>query len=159
MEPEAKCPCGTGKTYGDCCAPFHEGAALPGAPEALMRSRFCAFVTGNVQYLLDTRHPSRRRADDHAVIGETVRDTRWLGLKILAASPVTGDRGEVEFVACYEARPMGQVHERSVFVREDGRWSYLDGRQLPSLVLGRNDDCPCGSGRKFKKCHGAGSGG
>ncbi|MGQ3058914.1 MAG: SEC-C metal-binding domain-containing protein, partial [Nevskia sp.] len=31
------------------------------------------------------------------------------------------------------------------------------GQPVRSVKTGRNDPCPCGSGRKFKKCCGAGS--
>ena len=120
-----------------------------------MRSRYTAFCTGNVDYLIATRHPSERQADDHRQLVATIRDTAWLSLRLLATTQVArGNRGVVEFTAFFLTHEsVGQLHERSTFVREAGRWYYLHGVQLPPVTLERNDPCWCGSGRKFKQCH------
>jgi len=122
-----------------------------------MRSRYTAFCRGDVDYLLATLHPSARQPDDRSQLVATIRETTWLGLRVLAVSqPAHGDRGTVEFVAFYQPKQrnsMGQLHEKSTFVREEGRWFYRDGVQLAPIVIARNDPCWCGSGRKFKQCH------
>jgi len=149
------CPCGSGLPYGGCCAPFHLGTALPATPVALMRSRYSAFVLGLADYLEATLHPEARRPEDRVALEETLGTVRWIGLRIVASLPPEAERGEVEFVAFhFENGQVAQLHERSLFLRQAGRWSYRSGKMLPSLPLGRNDDCPCGSGKKFKKCHG-----
>lgn len=149
------CPCGSGLPYEGCCAPFHLGTALPAAPVALMRSRYSAFALGLADYLEATLHPEARRPGDRAALEETLGAVRWIGLRILASPQPEEERGEVEFVAFHlENGQVAQLHERSLFLRPAGRWSYRSGKMLPSLPLGRNDDCPCGSGRKLKKCHG-----
>ncbi|MGW6173578.1 YchJ family protein [Arthrobacter sp. NPDC055138] len=118
------CPCGSGHTYGQCCRPFHRGDAEAPTAEALMRSRYTAFVAGDVDYLLRTWHPETRPAGlelDSALA--------WTGLQILRTRRGgESDRaGTVEFRATY--REGGQEHaqqEKSTFVCEDGRWVYRD---------------------------------
>ena len=120
-----------------------------------MRSRYTAFAKGAVEYLIATHHPAQRQPDDDHVLRVSLRDTTWLSLRVLTAPPIRGDKGVVEFVAFYRNQgTLGQLHERSNFVREAGRWYYVDGLRLPTVAMGRNDPCWCGSGRKMKQCHG-----
>lgn len=121
--------------------------------EALMRSRFSAFVLKNADYLVATWHPSTRPV----ALDLSSDTTVWQHLKIIACDEgrECDSRGEVEFAAYFEG---GQLHERSRFLREEGRWYYVDGEILPPLTeakVGRNASCPCGSGRKFKRCCGS----
>jgi SEC-C motif domain protein len=122
----AACPCGSGQTYAACCGPLHAGEPAP-APEALMRSRYAAFVMMNEPYLLATWHASKRPksvAFDPA--------TKWLGLKVVVAAVVGDDAGEVEFIARFRigGGSASRLQERSRFVREAGRWYYVDGQFL-----------------------------
>lgn len=123
-----RCPCGTGLTYAECCGPLHDGTATAGTAEQLMRSRYSAFAVGDPAYLLATWHPSTRPRTldlDPAV--------RWTGLDVLAGSGGTllAAEGTVEFRAHHLVDgSAGVQHERSRFVREDGRWRYLDGVSL-----------------------------
>lgn len=119
-----------------------------------MRSRYSAFVGQNATYLLETHHPSTRTADLAQGLDHTFRTTCWIGLRVLGSGmdPQDPDRGWVEFAAYHEG---GQIHERSRFARADGNWTYLDGVHLAALAVDRNGPCPCHSGRKWKKCHGA----
>ncbi|MGZ9825385.1 YchJ family protein [Tsukamurella ocularis] len=96
--------------------------------EALMRSRFAAFRDGDADWLLATWHPSTRPAELDLDEG-----VRWRGLQIVDTVDGTGtDRaGIVEFRATYVADgEFGVLHERSRFVREDGRWFYVDGEHF-----------------------------
>ncbi|WP_440225145.1 YchJ family protein [Dokdonella sp. MW10] len=116
------CPCGRAAPYAACCARWHAGAPAPDA-EALMRSRYAAFVLGLSDYLLATWHPGQRPANLALDTGTT-----WLGLEV-RRHVADGDRAEVEFVARFRhggGRAVRQ-HETSRFVREDGRWFYVDG--------------------------------
>jgi SEC-C motif-containing protein len=117
------CPCGSGRRYSQCCQPWHDGAAAPTA-EALMRSRYTAYVLGMEGYLLSTWHPSTRPEKlDLQAEGQP----KWLGLTVKLHLPA-GDAAQVEFVARYREGGRGhRLHEISRFVREDGRWSYVDG--------------------------------
>lgn len=118
------CPCGSGQAYPACCGRWHDGAAAPTA-EALMRSRYSAFVLGLEPYLLTSWHASTRPAS-LGLAEET--GTKWLGLEIRRASQPDESHATVEFVARYRIAGRGhRLHEISRFVREDGRWFYVDG--------------------------------
>ncbi len=120
------CPCGSARSYDRCCGPYHAGPLRFGAPtpEALMRSRYCAYVLALHDYLLQTWHPSTRPA----VLAVDPPGLRWLGLQIRRHALQDADHGSVEFVARSRLAGRGQrLHETSRFVRENGRWYYLDG--------------------------------
>ena len=120
------CPCGTGDPYADCCGRWHAGfrhLAAP-TPEALMRSRYTAYTLGLTDYLLATWHPSTRPTRSTRVDPQV----RWLGLEVRDTAMRDADHGTVEFVA--RSKLGGRAHrlrETSRFVREDGRWYYVDG--------------------------------
>ncbi|WP_310600456.1 YchJ family metal-binding protein [Desulfobulbus sp.] len=154
------CPCGSGLGYGQCCGPLLAGRARARTAEALMRSRYTAFVERNQAHLERTWHPSTRPADL-----ALATQPNWCGLRIVATERggEDDDQGLVEFVATALAgTEVITLHERSRFVREEGQWLYVAGRivepdQGPAACggrIGRNDPCCCGSGRKFKKCCG-----
>ncbi|MFF8397936.1 YchJ family protein [Streptomyces sp. NPDC016172] len=115
------CPCGLPESYEACCGRFHSGAAAAPSAEALMRSRYCAFVQGDAGYLLRTWHPRTR-----PVTLELDPGMRWTGLEILGTSGGSAfhSAGTVEFRASYRG---GSLHERSSFERFDGAWVYVDG--------------------------------
>ncbi|GAB7029564.1 YchJ family metal-binding protein [Streptomyces sp. NPDC021749] len=124
VTPAAPCPCGRAATYGDCCAPFHQGGAAAPTAERLMRSRYSAFAVGDTGYLLRTWHPSTRPA---ALDLEPAQ--RWTGLEILKATGGSAfhAEGTVEFRAHYTLHGHADSqHEHSRFVRQDGAWVYLD---------------------------------
>jgi SEC-C motif-containing protein len=115
------CPCGSGAACADCCARWHAGAAAPSA-EALMRSRYSAFVLGRTDYLLATWHPATRPSSL-----ELDRAVKWLGLDV-RASRTDGDQATVEFIARSKLGGRAtRLHEASRFVLELGRWYYVDG--------------------------------
>ena len=125
------CPCGRTTAKGQplrleiCCGPCHAGQAAPDA-ESLMRSRYSAFVRGDVPYLLTTWHASKRPAKLELEAG-----TQWLGLDIKQHHTTGDDSAEVEFVARFRVGGKAvRQHERSRFVREDGCWFYVDGDVL-----------------------------
>lgn len=127
IQPDDACPCGSGRTYRTCCGPAHAGTAADTA-EALMRSRYSAYVLGLKDYLLATWHASTRAPDLNLA---TTPPTRWLGLQV-RQHRLTGEHAAiVEFVARYRLGGGSAVrlHETSRFVREDGRWYYVDGDQ------------------------------
>lgn len=145
---DQKCPCGSGLALTVCCGRWLHGDAMAPTAEDLMRSRYTAYVLGLYDYLLATWHPSTRPAS----LGGT--ELNWIGLKILTTSQgLTDDsRGIVEFAASYEDRGKGKcLIERSRFVQENGQWLYVDG-DCKVEPIGRNDPCPCGSGKNFKRC-------
>ena len=119
-----RCPCGTGDPFAVCCGPILAGRAAPTA-EWLMRSRYTAFATGDAAYLLRSWHPSTRPEQVEIEPG-----LRWLRLDILAtrAGGPFDTEGTVEFEAIHrDDGGRGVLRERSRFVRESGRWYYVDG--------------------------------
>ncbi|MFF6993992.1 YchJ family protein [Streptomyces sp. NPDC008313] len=115
------CPCGLPKTYAECCGRFHRGEAAAPTAQALMRSRYSAFVKRDEAYLLRTWHPAKRPARVEFDGG-----TRWTGLEIVDATDGSAFHatGTVTFRASYRG---GSLHERSRFERADGAWVYVDG--------------------------------
>lgn len=147
------CPCGSGKNIDECCGQyFHKGVFAPTA-EALMRSRYTAYVMGKEAYLLETWHEKNRPASlnlDKSLI-------QWQGLSIIRTEAgMAGDlQGIVEFSAAYrDAGRLAKIHEVSRFVKVGDCWLYVDGDLISSGKTARNAPCPCGSGRKYKRCCG-----
>ena len=132
MSAAAPCPCGRTHTKGravpyvDCCGRYVDHFDTTPAPDAehLMRSRYSAFVREQANYLLATWHSSTRPS---ALDFEPA--AKWLGLEVRAHTLTGSDAAEVEFVARYRVHGQAvRLHERSRFVREDGRWFYVDGQ-------------------------------
>ena len=163
----APCPCGSAESYQECCQPFHLSNALPQTPEALMRSRYCAFVKNDCHYIYATHSPSTRQQVSIESIEQWNNQCQWLGLNIRA----TPQTNIVEFVAWYKQD--GQLqnhHEISRFEKqlmddelskrfdkqESSCWYYVDATypQQSTAMPKRNDSCICHSGKKFKKCCG-----
>jgi SEC-C motif-containing protein len=117
------CPCGRGASFQACCGRYlGTGVPAPDA-ESLMRSRYTAFVRGDAVHLLATWHASQRPATLELEDG-----VKWLGLEVKRHTPIDDTHAEVEFVARSRVQGRGlRLHERSRFVREDGRWFYVDG--------------------------------
>ena len=157
------CPCGSGLSYDTCCEPYITGAQNPPTAEALMRSRYTAYVEHAIDYIVDTCTEDEKDRIDVRQTRTWSEKSKWLGLKILSTEKGgPGDtEGTVEFEALYEMDGLrDNHHEKAVFKQNDGRWLYEEGNVVPKTVirtgpkLGRNDPCPCGSGKKYKHCCG-----
>ena len=127
MDASTRCPCGTGFSYGECCGKYHAGAKAPTA-EALMRSRFSAFVVRDSEYLLrtwdaDTRPESLNLTAPDA---PNIRFYRLDVLDVVAGGPLD-NQGVVEFEAFYKGDAVGSQRERSTFARRGGEWIYVSG--------------------------------
>ncbi len=138
------CICGNLIPYEECCAPIISHERQAQTPQELMRSRYSAYVNADAKYLvfsaLDENH-------DEEDIKDFSSRVDWLKLDVLKA-----DGDTVEFKAYYKDEGQIQLlHEKSNFVLVDGIWKYKDGVLYNSKVE-RNESCPCGSGKKFKKC-------
>jgi SEC-C motif domain protein len=160
-----ECPCGSGQSYSDCCEPFIKGEKQAPNAEALMRARYSAHVNSEIDYIHDTTLPSKRGTFNRTRLLNWTKHAEWLGLEILETTDGGPEdtAGTVEFVARYREKGKRiNHHELAEFTREEERWYFKDGnapkteqfvRQSPKV--GRNDPCPCGSGKKYKKCCGA----
>jgi SEC-C motif-containing protein len=119
---ELPCPCGGG-TYMQCCGRFIDAGEVAQTAEELMRSRYTAYALRKEPYLKATWHASTR-PDEVLAQDEEVK---WLGLEVRKHVPA-GDAATVEFVARYKIGGRAhRMHEISRFLRENGRWYYVDG--------------------------------
>lgn len=154
------CPCGSELTYNDCCGLFISGKQSPSTPEQLMRSRYTAYTLGDIDYIARTmKSPAADNFDAQAAQAWATR-VEWQQLEVVQ-SYFEGGKGFVEFFAhFYDNQKRHALHELSEFHLIDGAWYYVNGtspKQRPRFVkpaAGRNDACPCGSGKKYKKCCG-----
>jgi SEC-C motif-containing protein len=126
VDTSTPCPCGDPRGYAACCGPLHQGQPAPDA-QALMRSRYSAYVLRDEAYLLATWHPDTRPASLRLAVQQPAPS--WLGLSVKAVQLRDADHATVEFVARFRigGGRAQRLHERSRFVREDGRWYYVDG--------------------------------
>lgn len=152
------CPCQNkleqgAALYEDCCQPLHQGLAKAQSPEQLMRSRYSAFYLTLGQYIFDTHHPDFRNGS-LSEYQQSSEDTDWCRLEVLE-SEQSGNKGKVNFKAYFmDKDKLHCLHEISNFVLENDQWFYTDGDYQPKQVVKilRNDQCPCNSGKKAKKC-------
>ncbi len=123
----APCPCGSGQPFLQCCQPLLDGTTVASTAEQLMRSRFSAYSLHNIAYLQATWHPDTCPDDlDPAEMAQV----KWLELRILGheAGGANDDTGRVSFSARFKINgKAGRLQENSRFVRNEGRWLYLDG--------------------------------
>jgi SEC-C motif-containing protein len=157
------CPCGSGKEHVECCRPYISGDKPAPTAEALMRSRYSAYVLKELDYLKQSLAPEALKDHDDASVREWADSAQWLGLEIHETwgGGEEDDAGIVEFSARYAIDGEELTHrERSQFKRIGDHWRYLDGSMVsgPPIrkepKIGRNEPCPCGSGKKYKKCCG-----
>lgn len=150
-----QCPCGSGFEYQQCCAPYILNTQVATEPAILMRSRYSAYVKKEADYLVKTWHPDCKAQEWRDGIIQSFTNTVWHGLTVIAQTAGShDDEAFVEFIARFTDPNNVQIsamHERSRFLRIKEHWYYIDGVR-PSV--GRNDICPCGSGKKYKKCCG-----
>jgi len=141
------CICGLEKNYNECCGAIISGEKSAQTPEELMRSRYSAYVNGAGIYLVESSVKENQFTQDIELIEEFSNSVEWLKLDVLNAT-----KDQVEFKAYYrEKDKIALLHEKSNFVKEDGVWKYKDG-ELYNSKIERNEPCPCGSGKKYKKC-------
>ncbi|MGL5939384.1 MAG: YchJ family protein [Waterburya sp.] len=154
--PQNLCPCGSKKAAKYCCQMYLSGQKQPETAEKLMRSRYTAFCQGNVDYLIATLHPERRKPNERVELINSIKNTQWLGLKIIDTEKGKKNEkiGYVEFEAIYQITEPKQLHERSEFVKIVGQWFYVTGEILPGTIPQDKQPCWCFSGKTFHKCHG-----
>lgn len=118
------CPFGSGITFQHCCQPYHSKTKTPPTAEALMRSRYSAFVVADADYLYETTHISKRKNHSKISYLNSAKNTKWLKLEIVFSA-----FDEVEFKAYYLNKKFHTevLHEKSNFRLEDGKWYYVDG--------------------------------
>lgn len=157
-----QCPCGSGKTYEQCCQPVISGKKPAATAEALMRARYSAYAKTEIAFLGQSLAPEGRKGFDEKAARQWSQGARWDGLEVVSKQAGgEGDAtGSVRFIARYTVGDKVHEHQEiAQFRKDDGHWVFVDGhapkaepvvRQAPKV--GRNDPCPCGSGKKHKKC-------
>ena len=151
MENKEFCYCGSGIKFSQCCQPFIAGEKLTETPEQTMRSRYSAFILREYDYIKKTWHPDNlpELSDDEP--------NSFVSLEIVKSS-FEDDEGEVEFIAkLIFNNKLETLHEISDFEKIDGQWVYVTGEFINDSEkprkISKNEECPCGSGIKFKRCH------
>ncbi len=159
------CPCGSGLAFAACCGPVLAGGSAPTAA-ALMRSRYTAYVKRDYRHLENSLSAEQRSDFSLKDARDWAESAKWLGLEITATEAGGPDdqEGTVDFAARFSVNGEERKHvEKARFIREEGRWVF-GGVVVPvaqpvrreAPKVGRNDPCPCGSGKKYKQCHGVG---
>ena len=161
-----QCPCQSGEVFRRCCEPLIGGLKQAETAEQLMRARYTAYTQIQMDFIEKTHDPKTRRDIDMQASREWAETTKWQGLEIIETKQggVDDEFGTVEFKATYETDEGLHHHqELSQFHKRDGVWFYSDSTHTPGKTVvrgepkvGRNDLCPCGSGKKYKKCCGTG---
>ncbi len=153
------CLCGSNKEYSVCCEPLITGAKVGETAEEVMRSRYVAYAKKNIDYIMKTTHPDTIGELNREELQEWADNTTWERLDILNSD---ADTGVVDFVAYYrEDDTVVSHHELAQFKQVEDQWFFHDAQfpKTETIVntqpkVGRNDKCPCGSGKKYKKCCG-----
>ncbi len=156
------CPCGSKLIFEECCEPFLIHKRKPETAVQLMRARYTAYALGTVEFLYETSGPKVKKEFDADSSRKWAESAQWTGIEILEeVDGAAGDeRGRVEFIAHYTVNETSfDHHELAQFRKINGEWFFMDGKifgpdpeRREEPKIGRNDPCPCGSGRKFKKC-------
>ncbi|MBE6344942.1 MAG: YchJ family protein [Spirochaetaceae bacterium] len=158
------CSCGSGKSYADCCEPIIKGTRLASTAEELMRARYSAYEHHEVDFIINScDHSEGLNEIDREATRSWSEESTWHGLKILRVEKGSANdtTGVVEFQATYTRKGLRDVHhEIGNFTKIDGQWKYSTGHLKTVTVvregrkIGRNEPCPCGSGKKYKACCG-----
>ncbi len=159
------CPCGSGIKFDSCCGQYLSGEKKPLTAAALMRARYSAYATGAVDYLFRSSGSKVQKEFDAESSRKWAESAQWTGIEILktVGGGENDETGTVEFIAHYTVNNTSfDHHEISDFSKINGEWRFIDGKIFgPDPIrrehpkVGRNDPCPCGSGKKYKKCCGA----
>ncbi|MCP4716181.1 MAG: YchJ family protein [Deltaproteobacteria bacterium] len=157
-----QCPCGSERGYAECCEPLIKGERAAETAEELLRSRYSAYSKTEVSYIVKTTHSDHLKDTDEASIRAWSENSVWEKLEVEAASAGGPDdtEGTVEFYAHYTEKGARKIHhELATFKKVDGTWYFYDAEPVrpkqyvrPEPKIGRNEPCPCGSGKKYKKC-------
>lgn len=143
-----------------CCGPLLSGERQAASAVALMRARYTAYATGEVDFVLRTQEAGEV---DREATETWSRESEWLGLDVVGSEggAEDDDEGTVEFIARYRHKGEEHAHhEEASFRRVGGTWQLVDGKLCNSTFrrttpkIGPNQPCPCGSGKKYKKCCG-----
>lgn len=158
------CPCGSGRPYSECCEPIIRQSRPAENAEELLRARYTAHVKLEMDFVKESTHPEQLGKYEPTTARSWAEKSVWEKLEIVdrQGGGPDDDQGEIEFIAHFSQKGKSKTHhELAQFKKEAGKWFFYDGQGVvprqfvrDQPKVGRNDPCPCGSGRKFKKCCG-----
>jgi SEC-C motif-containing protein len=158
------CPCGSQHPFDQCCEPIIQGVQKALSAEQLMRARYTAYAKTEIEFIIKTLAPKEKGNHDEKGIRKWSEKSEWLGLEIKDCKNggESDETGSVEFIAHYRSKGIKRKHhEMAEFKKYNGSWRFETGSPITpeqfireSPKIGRNDFCPCDSGKKFKKCCG-----
>ena len=148
---DVMCPCGSSIEFFKCCEPYLNDKVPCTTPEQLMRSRYTAFSLNYPDYLLHTSSIQLKAELSRQSLVDTIEVFSFIKLEVIE----TKDNFVTFHAHLLNDNEYHQLKETSTFVQEQGLWKYDSGKlhDIPTVKLSRNDLCPCGSNKKFKKCH------
>ena len=159
-----QCPCCSEQPFAECCEPVLRGQRQAATASELMRSRYTAYATGEIDWIVESQIPEGREYTDRKATEEWSKRSEWKGLEILECTQggEDDDEGFVEFKAYYNlAGEEITHHEVASFRKLESKWHFVDGVEVKPRPFKRNDrkvgpneKCPCGSDKKYKKCCG-----
>ncbi|MBL8732708.1 MAG: YchJ family protein [Planctomycetes bacterium] len=159
-----QCPCTSGKEFAVCCEPIITQQVKAQTAEQLMRSRYSAYALGHLDWIVDSQSPDGRQFVDKNATEQWSKRATWHRMEVLAVKDGGPDdtEGFVDFKAYYTIGGEDITHhEVASFRKEDGTWYFVDGVEVKprpfkrlEKKVGPNEPCPCGSGKKHKKCCG-----
>ena len=162
MSKKTPCPCGSERPYSDCCEPCLSGKRPARTAEALIRARYTAYTRSNIDFIYESSAQKVRDEFDREGTKSWADNAKWEGLEIVSVQDgqEKDTTGTVEFIAHYVINEQTCTHrEVATFRKEEGKWLFEDGhvhgpppKRRDAPKIGRNDPCPCGSGKKYKKC-------
>ena len=159
-----ECYCGSGKAYEVCCEPLLSGSRKAETAEELLRARYSAHVRLEMDFVKATTHPDQMSRYESETAKSWAEKSDWVRLEVIDVDGggVDDETANIEFVAHFRQKDKLKTHhELANFKRHEGEWFFYDGQGVvPKQVVrsqpkvGRNEPCPCGSGKKYKKCCG-----
>ncbi len=155
-----KCFCGSGIDYNGCCGRFIDGGQSASTAEELLRSRYTAHATKKIDYIISTVHPDNKEDKNRESLEVWLDNASWHGFNIVSVDIKSDDLTFIEFTAESTFKGNHDIHrEISEFRKVDGKWYFLTARtpNTEQVInenknISANDKCPCGSGKKYKKC-------
>lgn len=157
------CTCGSGRDFEECCQPIIKGKRKARTAVELMKARYVAYTSGDIDFIISSHDPETRENVSREATEEWSHSAQWLGIEIrnTTAGGPDDTEGMVEFVAHFKLKgSLINHHEKSYFKKINDTWYFVDGQVVPETYVrsapkvGRNDPCPCGSGKKYKFCCG-----
>jgi len=146
------CPCTSSKTFSTCCEPYLNGLKPAETPEILMRSRYTAYTLARIDYIVKTMRGNAAKNYDKKSALAWASSVTWLGLTVIDASVPKNNIATVTFFARFSEQHKNKfIYEQSTFEKINDEWFYTSGI---TPKINRNGNCPCGCGKKFKRCCG-----